>query len=266
MTDSPPATSRTVVHRHAGRVHSHARRHLTRDVLREVAIAVAAFVVYFGVRGLTEGNVELAEANAHDVLAFERWLKIDIEHDVQNVVVGREWLIDASNWVYIWAHWPVIALVAGWLLLTRPTDYRLVRNSILISGGIGLIIFATFPVAPPRLLDIDLVDTVTDRSRAYRVLQPPAFVNQYAAVPSLHFGWDLLMGLAIVRFARRTWLRIIGALLPFAMGFAVVATANHFIIDAVAGGALALFGLWMAWLIELRRRRRLVRIAEKLAV
>lgn len=247
------------------RLHRHARRHLTRDVLKEVAIAVSAFIIYFGVRGLTEGNVSLAVSNAHDILRFERWLGIDIESNVQEVVIGSPRLVDVANWVYIWGHWPVIATVAAWLLLTRPRDYRLIRNAILISGGIGLIIFATFPVAPPRLLDINLVDTVTERSHAYRVLQPKAFVNQYAAVPSLHFGWDLLMGISLVRFGSRTWIRVAGFILPFAMGFAVIATANHFIVDAVAGGALALFALGIAWILE-RRWRRAELAAQHLAV
>jgi len=258
MSDSPPtpAAPHRGFHQHAGRIHSGARRHLTRDVLREVAIAFGAFFIYFGVRGLTEGSVAQAEANAHDLFAFEQWLRLDFEHAIQETVTSSEFLTDLANWIYIWGHWPVIAFVAGWLLLRRPADYRLIRNAFLISGGIGLIIFATYPVAPPRLLDIDLVDTVTERSRAYRVLQPPAFVNQYAALPSLHFGWDLLMGISLVRFARRWWVRAIGVLLPFAMGYAIVATANHFVIDGIAGGALALAGLGIAWTFERRRRAR----------
>ena len=97
---------------------------------------------------------------------------------------------------------------------------------MLLSGAIGMVIFALWPVAPPRLADLGLVDTVTEYSRSYRVLQPPAFTNQYAAMPSLHMGWDLLIGLAIIVAASRLWVRVIGGLLPVLMGWAVVATAE----------------------------------------
>jgi hypothetical protein len=111
---------------------------------------------------------------------------------------------------------------------------------------IGVCIFVLYPVAPPRLAGLGLYDTVSAQSHAYRVLQPPAFVNQYAAVPSLHVGWNLLIGIFVVRYARRTVLRVIGALLPMAMTASVVLTANHYVIDAVLGAIVALTGLVVA--------------------
>jgi membrane-associated phospholipid phosphatase len=234
---------------HATRIHVHARDHLTLEAAREIAIAVGAYLIYFAVRGATQGNPARAIDNAHHLVDFEQWLGIFIESDVQRLVDGTGFLIDMTNWIYIWGHWPVIAVVAVWLIVYRPKDYRLVRNAFLISGGVGLVIFATFPVAPPRLADLGFVDTITDRSNAYRILQPTAFVNQYAAMPSLHLGWDLLIGIAIVAYA--PWfLKVLGVLLPIGMAFAIIATANHFIIDGVAGTALALLALWAAWLIE----------------
>jgi membrane-associated phospholipid phosphatase len=95
---------------------------------------------------------------------------------------------------------------------------------------------------------------VTEQSYAYRVFQPPGFTNQYAALPSLHFGWDLLVGLAIAAAATHWWLRLIGYVLPALMAVAVVTTANHFVVDVVAGGALALVGLAAARWREARRR------------
>jgi PAP2 superfamily/Glycerophosphoryl diester phosphodiesterase family len=123
------------------------------------------------------------------------------EPALQDLTLRSNSLVTVANWIYIWGHWPVIIAVGAWLWLRRPSTYYLVRNAFLISGAIGLVIFATFPVAPPRLTDLSVVDTVTLHSNAYRVLQPPAFVNQYASVPSLHFGWDLLIGLALIHTA-----------------------------------------------------------------
>jgi hypothetical protein len=80
--------------------------------------------------------------------------------------------------MYIWGHWPLIGAVAAWLFFRRPDTYRLFRNAFLISGAIGIILFVLYPVAPPRLAGVDVVDTVTMYSNSYHVLQPPAFVNQ----------------------------------------------------------------------------------------
>ncbi|MBI2764807.1 MAG: phosphatase PAP2 family protein [Chloroflexi bacterium] len=214
-----------------------------RGVAREIVIAVAAFVLYFGVRGFTESLVDRARQNADYLIRFERWLGLYHERRLQDLIADNDQLITLMNWVYIWGHWPVIAGVASWLVWKQHDHYLLIRDAFLISGAIGLAIFAVFPVAPPRLMDIDLIDTVTERSHAYRVLQPPFFVNQYAAMPSLHLGWDLLVGIALFRFAEWRFFRIAGLVLPVFMAIAIVATANHYIIDGVAGVIIALAAL-----------------------
>jgi membrane-associated phospholipid phosphatase len=127
---------------------------------------------------------------------------------------------------------------------------------MIASGLLGIAIFVSYPVAPPRLAGMGLVDTVTVHSNSYRVLQPPAFVNQYAALPSLHVGWDLLMGIALATAAARPLLRALAALMPLAMVAAVVLTANHYLLDVVAGAAVALVGLAIAVAVERRGDRR----------
>ena len=124
---------------------------------------------------------------------------------------------------------------------------------MLVSGFLGMMVFVTYPVAPPRLFDLGLVDTVTESSEAYRYLQPPAFVNQYAAMPSLHAGWDLLVGLAILGAAATVGFKAVGVLMPVLMMWAVVATANHFVLDVVAGLVLALIGHAVALHLERHR-------------
>lgn len=227
---------------------------------KELSVAFLAALAYFAVRGLTEGSTEDALRNASRIEDLQRWLGIMIEPELQDLITHSTFLVNVVNWIYIWAHWPLIAVVAAWLILRHPDQYRLTRNAFLISGGLGLIVFATFPVAPPRLTDLDVVDTVTENSRAYRFLQPPAFTNQYAALPSLHFGWNLLIGIAIYRVAGNAWLRTFAVLIPVAMGIAVVLTANHYILDAVAGGLFAMAGLllahWLRWRTQLRNRRK----------
>ncbi len=213
---------------------------------REGAIVLIGLLIYFGVRHLTEG--EEAEAIAHGRALFdlEHSLGIAREGDVQSSLAGSLCAARLMNWMYIWWHWPVILVTAAWLLIWHRSTYYRYRNAILISGAIGLVVFATYPMAPPRLVpDIGLIDTVTMHSSSYRVFQPHAFTNQFAAMPSLHFGWNLLMGIALVTTARGP-VRTLGVLMPLGMLIAIIATANHFILDAVAGAALALLGLAIA--------------------
>ena len=196
--------------------------------------------VYFGVRGLTQTDVARAQGNAEALVDLEKRLGVYIEPMLQDLVTGSTAVMTVMNWVYIWGHWPVIAAVLLWLFVRHPDGYRQVRTTMALSGGIGLFVFAFYPVAPPRLAPLGLVDTVTEFSEAYRVLQPPAFVNQYAAMPSLHVGWDLLMGFALVTWSGHRVLRLLGMVLPMFMVAAVVLTANHYLVDAVAGALLVL--------------------------
>jgi membrane-associated phospholipid phosphatase len=169
----------------------------------------------------------------------------------------RRWppLATFANWVYIWGHWPVIIATMVWLVWRHRETFLRLRDAMVVSGLLGMVVFVTYPLAPPRLTDLGLMDTVTQSSSAYRVLQPPMFVNQYAAMPSLHAGWDLLVGLAIVAAASNPVLRLVGAVLPALMAYAVVATGNHYIIDVPAGIGLALVGYAVARLFAHRRSR-----------
>jgi membrane-associated phospholipid phosphatase len=228
-----------------------------RYVLAQVGLVALGVFVYFRVRGLTEGSAEVAREHAHDVVGFERRLGLDLEDPLQDVVAPFAALRTFGNWVYVWGHWPVIIVTMMWLVWHHREVFLRLRDAMLVSGALGMIVFVTYPVAPPRLAGLGLVDTVSEQSRAYRVLQPPAFVNQYAAMPSLHSGWDLLVGMAIISAASSLVLRIIGFAMPVLMAFAVVATANHYVVDVIAGIALVLVGHGVAlWLERLRRRRR----------
>jgi hypothetical protein len=220
--------------------------------VREAALITLAMLVYFGVRNLTVGSAETAFANAERLVDLERWLGIDWEDSLQGAVVGSDAVVTLANWVYIFGHWPVILTVAALLYLYRRTHYYLLRNAMFASGLIGFLFFALFPVAPPRLLDLGLVDTVTERSDAYRALQPPGLTNQYAAFPSLHAGWNLLVGIVVVLAVASLGVRLLAVTVPVLMSVAVVLTANHFVIDVAAGVVVVLVGLAIAILVQRR--------------
>ena len=207
-------------------------------------------------RAATDDDAGPAEAHARSLVHLEHTLGIAREGDLQRLIIDHHWLVTLANWVYIWGHWPLIAVSAAWLFRYRPDAYRLMRTAIFASGAIGMIIFLAYPVAPPRLTGLGLTDTVTSYSHAYRALQPPSLMDRYAALPSLHFGWDLLVGLTLARFHPRTLVRIGGALMPVAMGLAVVVTANHYVIDVIVGGIVAMSGLGIAVLLRRAHERR----------
>jgi hypothetical protein len=220
---------------------------------REAALVAFAILVYFGVRNATVGSEAAARDNATALFDLERTLGIAWEGAIQGIVAESDVLVALTNWVYIWGHWPVILGTAVALYLTRRAHYRVLRNAMFVSGAIGFLFFALMPVAPPRLLELGLVDTVTERSQSYRALQPPGLTNQYAAFPSLHVGWNVLVGIVLFTATTVLAVRVLAVLTPLAMAFAVVATANHFVLDVVGGLALVLVGLLSALLIEQRR-------------
>jgi hypothetical protein len=214
---------------------------------RESGIVVFAIFMYFLIRGLMTTSVDRAFAHAYDLVDLEQALGIAWEADLQQWASGHPWLASAMNSIYIYGHWPVIAGTLGWLLWKRGDQFRVFRNAMVISGLIGFVFFVMYPMAPPRFLtDLGFVDTVMRDTSSYRVLQPPAFTNQYAAMPSLHVGWNLLMGVAIFLNARHWAWRAFAVAMPLAMYAATILTANHFVLDGVVGAAVALTGLAIA--------------------
>jgi hypothetical protein len=224
-----------------------------RELAREVVLVTIAMLVYFGIRNATAGSGKPAVANAEWLYSLEQKLGLAWEKAFQSAVIGSDLLVDLSNWVYIWGHWPVILPSAVLLFLLRRPHYYRLRNAMFISGAIGFLLFGLFPVAPPRLCDLGLVDTVTANSEAYRALQPPGLTNQYAAFPSLHAGWNVLLGIILFQAWHHPVIRAFAILSPIAMALAVVTTANHFVIDVAVGVLVVMVGLWLSrW----RFRRR----------
>ena len=216
------------------------------QLAREVIVIAAVIVLYFGVRGLIATRIHVAYRNAERVIAIERWAGVFVEPKLQAAVTAHGWIANTVSYIYIYGHWPVLLATLLWLLIRHRDAYPTFRNAMLLSGTIGLVIFAVFPVAPPRFLTAyGFIDTVTQETEAYRVLQPPAFVNQYAAVPSLHFGWNLLMGIAVASLAGHRILRLFGWMMPVLMLAAIVLTANHYLFDGLVGGVIALLSLFV---------------------
>jgi hypothetical protein len=222
--------------------------------LHELVVVVLAFLLYFFIRGAVADREADAFANARDLIDMERTLGVYWEAEMQGWIVGSEPMIRAMNWIYFWGHMPVVVAFAIWLYFRHRRAYALVRNAFLASGAIAIVIYAAYPVAPPRLLpDAGFIDTMAVYDRVgYQTQESKAFVNPFAAMPSLHFGWSLLLGVMVARVGRRPAWMLAGIAWPIAMFFSIVLTANHWIVDAVAGGVVSFAGLGIAVVIDRR--------------
>jgi membrane-associated phospholipid phosphatase len=243
----------------AGERNSMRRRPWYRDALWQLFVATCGYVAYSisvgAVQwlGATKGRESLAIANADHIIDFERMLGIFQEYHLQSAIVGNDLFMQVFNAIYMWAHLPLIILIAVWLYCRHRPNFRVTRNALLISGAIALLVFQVFPVAPPRLIPgLHFVDTAAQVSGVYDTVEPKLFFNPYAAVPSMHVGWVLLLGLTIWQFAGERRIAWVGLALPFLMAVAVVVTGNHYFFDVITGVLASLAGLGIALFAERR--------------
>lgn len=230
---------------------------------KEALYALGFYVVYsfirnqFGSAAVSEAD---AFANAKDVISIERALGLFREEAIQQWFLGARWFIQGWNIFYGSFHFVVTAFAL--IFLYRHGTHRYVRWRTTLAGttGLALIGFAFFPLLPPRLLPADygFVDTLAAFGGlwSFDSESMKAVSNQYAAMPSLHFGWSTWSALVLWPHMRRRWARALVLAYPPATLFAIVVTANHFWLDA-AGGVLVLgvgylLGRW--W--DHRRRGR----------
>lgn len=230
------------------------RRFGKSTIVTEASFVYGAYLFYYMARGLVKDQVTLGHANAREVINFERQIGLFIEPGLQQFAIRHEEIVNLMNWVYVWCHWPFLVGVLVWLFLKVPDEYAVYRNALLISGAIALVIFTLYPVAPPRFMpSFGFIDTIEQRSYSQHVLLPSGLANKYAAVPSLHAGWNLLMSIALFRHSRGAAAKTVAAVMPVLMLSSIVLTGNHYIIDGFIGHALAVLGLVLA--IALGRRQ-----------
>lgn len=224
--------------------------------LREALFLFAAMIGYFLVRGGLPERAAEAFSRANQLIQLEQRLGIFVELEWQEQILDSIPLMKLANWTYVWGHLPVLIFAAVWIYLRNRERYRIYRNALLISAVIGLLSYGLFPVAPPRLLpEWGFVDTVANLTRENYDMQPGFFVNHYAAVPSLHFGWALLICIALFDVDRSFIIRLFAVVSTAAMFFAIVLTANHFIFDMLVGSFIVLLSIKLAFLLQGHRLR-----------
>ncbi|MET9090840.1 bifunctional glycosyltransferase 87/phosphatase PAP2 family protein [Streptomyces cyaneofuscatus] len=230
------------------------RRALHRpNLLLELLLIRVVYSAYAQVRLAATAGRPIAEEHGRQIHAIEQWLHIDIELWVNQTVVRIAWLREFFDYYYLTFHFIVPLTILGVLYARRPADYRWVRSSIGFATLLALVGFWLYPLAPPRLMPglgfIDTVHGVQDFAKPdYGTLT--TVTNQYAAMPSLHFGWSLWCGVVIVMLAPKLWMKALGLLHPLFTIAAIVATANHWVLDAVGGALVVSLGFGLTYLLS----------------
>jgi hypothetical protein len=227
--------------------------------LRELALVLVVTMLYYATRGLAIGQERAALANARGLLDLERRLGLAHELGFNRWVGAHAQVAGALNAVYTYLHLPVLIAFAVWVYRRHQAAYPAIRNAFLGSAALGLTVYALLPLAPPRLLpDLGYTDTLAGFSNIhFETGAIDLFYNPYAAMPSLHFGWSLLVGIGLCRLGRRAPTRCAGLALPGLMLVAIVGTGNHFFLDAIGGALTMGLGLLLArWRMRTARPRR----------
>ncbi|MFF5039460.1 bifunctional glycosyltransferase 87/phosphatase PAP2 family protein [Streptomyces nigra] len=199
-----------------------------------------------------------AEEHGAQILSVERALGIDIERWANHAVVAADGLRDFFGFYYESFHFGVPLLILGVLYWRRPVDYRWARTAIGFATIFALVGFWLYPLAPPRLMPgLGVVDTVNGpqdfTQPDYGTLTE--LTNQYAAMPSLHFGWSLWCGVVVAVLAPRWWIKVLGLLHPLLTATAIVVTGNHWVLDAVGGALVVAAGFAVTYAFQGPRAR-----------
>jgi hypothetical protein len=224
------------------------------DALRQVSLFGAAYLAYRLVRGLVEGDANAAFAHARDLISLERTLHVFVEPSIQAWASSSHFLMVSCSWLYVNAQTSVTVAALVYLYLRHNRNFYFVRNMFMVAMAIALIGYAAFPTAPPRFMpEWGFVDSVSNFTGVHvdgRSASLNALTNLYAAVPSMHVAFALMIGGTLSRLTRRRIVRALWLLYPLLMAFVIVVTANHFIFDALLGaltaGASAYGARWLA--------------------
>ncbi|WP_165986827.1 phosphatase PAP2 family protein [Streptomyces sp. YIM 98790] len=215
----------------------------------ELLLIAVSYGTYSLIRNAVPEQEEAAQRHAQWIWDAERALGLAFERAVNHAANDVTWLIVTLNYFYATLHFLVTIAVLVWLFRSHPGRYGATRTVLFATTGVALLGYYLYPLAPPRLMDgMDFIDTGlvhnTWGSLSSESMQTVS--NQYAAMPSMHVGWSVWCGITIVMLARARWMRALGVLYPVLTLFVIVATANHFWLDAVGGLICLAFGFLVA--------------------
>ena len=218
-------------------------RRLPRGALEALLLAGLYFSGELA-RGLARAGEPTADANATTIVRLERRLHVFDEAAIQRAAGHVGGLPTLLGYAYVSLHLAGSVAVLIWVYRRRRDEYARLRNTLALASGLAIAGYALFPTAPPRLAGIGMKDTVSSVTAVdLHSTLVSSLYNPYAAVPSVHIVFSVIVGVAVVRLARRPLWRVAGAVYPVFVLFVIVATGNHFFFDAAAGAAVAMLTL-----------------------
>ena len=211
------------------------------DALAQLGIFVLADLCYETVRGIAESNQAVPFQNARSIVSTEKTLHLFVEQSIQSWAMGHRVLIDFANFMYVNSHFVITTSALVWLYLRHNDRFYFVRNMFVVAMGLALVGYLVLPTAPPRFFpELGFVDTL---SYYVNVKHDSGlvtlFFNPYAAVPSMHVAFSLLVAVPALLIVRRKVFKALWALYPLVVTFVVIVTGNHWLMDALAGAAVA---------------------------
>jgi hypothetical protein len=211
------------------------------DLLKQLALFVLAYQGYQLVRGIADGKVALAMANGERVIDLERSLGTFFEPGFQQALLEHHWLIDTANFMYLNTQFVITTGFLVWLYLFRNEHFYFVRNMFLVAMGLALVGYVAFPTAPPRFFpDSGFTDTIASVANVDQDTGAVGLlVNPYAAVPSVHIAFALMVAVPGTFLSRNAAARLFWSGYPLLVFLVIVVTANHYWFDAAAGAAVA---------------------------
>ena len=211
------------------------------DALRQLMLFAGAYYAYRLVRGLVDGQAALAFENARSLVDLERNLGLFFEPGLQNwAETNTQWLVDAANFMYVNSHFVITTTFLIWLYIFRNPSFYYVRNMFMIAMFLALVGYVAYPTAPPRFMpEWGFNDTVSAFVGQGAEKGADVLYNPFAAVPSMHVAFALMIGLPAAQIVKRRVFKVLWLAYPVVVTFVVVVTANHFWMDAALGAAVA---------------------------
>ena len=210
------------------------------DAIRQLLLFAGAYYLYRIVRGLVDGQAGLAFENARALVDIERTLGLFFEPGLQAWTRAQDWLLVFANWMYVNSHFVVTTTFLIWLYIARNHAFYYVRNMFMVAMGLALVLYVAFPTAPPRFMpEWGFTDTVASFVGEGAENSANVLYNPYAAVPSMHVAFALMIAVPAFFLVRNRVLKWLWAVYPAVVTFVVMATANHFWLDAALGALVA---------------------------
>src|SRR3954447_10725126 len=209
------------------------------DLLRQIILFCGAYWLYRLARGMVYDQTIAAFTHARDIVHLERSTHVFIEQSVQTWAIGSGFLDDAASWMYLNSHFVVTTCTLAFVYLFRNEHFYFVRNMFMVAMGLALVGYVLYPTAPPRMLpELGFADTVADFT-GISESSVNALFNPFAAAPSMHVCFALMLSVPMIRMARHGWVKALWCAYAPVVTFVVIATGNHWVFDAVTGALVA---------------------------